>query len=108
MPTQTGLPENRRAARHRRSLLDWVDANLKWILTVPAIVFVALLIAFPIGYTVFLSLTDSAFKRGAQWEQIRYAMPKARRQKIIDLRKNQPTPQIATSISASGDGDPGF
>ncbi|MDH6182093.1 multiple sugar transport system permease protein [Microbacteriaceae bacterium SG_E_30_P1] len=39
---------------------NWVDRNLKWIFTAPAIAFVALLIIFPIGYTVFLSLTDSA------------------------------------------------
>jgi multiple sugar transport system permease protein len=60
LPAQTNLVENRRAAHYRRSPIDWVDANLKWILTVPAIGFVTLLIAFPIGYTVFLSLTDSA------------------------------------------------
>ncbi|WP_430591537.1 carbohydrate ABC transporter permease [Humidisolicoccus flavus] len=44
---------------HRRKPIDWVDANLKWILTTPAVAFVALLIAFPIGYTIFLSLTDA-------------------------------------------------
>jgi len=44
----------------RRSPIDWVDANLKWLLTTPAVVAVFALIAFPIGYTVYLSLTDSA------------------------------------------------
>jgi multiple sugar transport system permease protein len=38
----------------------WIDAHLKVVLIAPAVAFVALLIAFPIGYTVFLSLTDSA------------------------------------------------
>ncbi|MEU6250101.1 sugar ABC transporter permease [Glycomyces sp. NPDC047010] len=47
---------------YRRTFTDRVDANLKWILTAPAVAFVALLIAFPIGYTLFLSVTDS---RGA-------------------------------------------
>jgi multiple sugar transport system permease protein len=43
----------------RRTLGDRIDAHLKWIMIVPAILFVSLLIAFPIGYTVFLSLTDA-------------------------------------------------
>ncbi|MEA4944393.1 MAG: sugar ABC transporter permease [Propionicimonas sp.] len=38
---------------------EWVDRHLKQVLTFPAIIFVGLLIAFPIGYTVFLSLTDA-------------------------------------------------
>jgi len=45
--------------RRRRKPIDWVDANLKWILIVPSIVFVTALIAFPIGYTIFLSLTNA-------------------------------------------------
>lgn len=40
--------------------VDWIDAHLKWILIAPSVVFIALLIAFPIGYTIFLSLTDSS------------------------------------------------
>lgn len=56
MTTRTGLP----TARPRRTPVDWIDANLKWVLTAPAVVFVALLIAFPIAYTAFLSVTDSA------------------------------------------------
>ncbi|WP_175988518.1 carbohydrate ABC transporter permease [Microbacterium tenebrionis] len=51
--------EHDRPARHRRKPIDWVDANLKWILIVPSIVFVTALIAFPIGYTIFLSLTNA-------------------------------------------------
>ena len=43
----------------RRRPVDWVDANLKWILIAPPVVFIAVLIAFPIGYTIFLSLTDA-------------------------------------------------
>ena len=44
----------------RRTIGDWIDAHLKWIFTGPAVAFVALLIIFPIGYTIFLSVTDSA------------------------------------------------
>ncbi|WP_240423595.1 carbohydrate ABC transporter permease [Microbacterium halotolerans] len=44
---------------NRRKPIDWVDANLKWILIAPPVVFITLLIAFPIGYTIFLSLTDA-------------------------------------------------
>ncbi len=40
--------------------VDWIDAHLKWILIAPSVVFIAVLIAFPIGYTIFLSLTDSS------------------------------------------------
>lgn len=55
----TSTTTGRRPARPR-SLGDWVDSHLKWIFTGPAVAFVALLIIFPIGYTVFLSLTDAA------------------------------------------------
>lgn len=46
-------------ARRRASLSEWVDRHLKQVLTFPAVAFVGLLIAFPIGYTVFLSVTDA-------------------------------------------------
>ena len=46
-------------AKPRRTLIDWVDANLKWILIAPSIVFIGALIAFPVGYTIFLSLTNA-------------------------------------------------
>ncbi|CAH0146722.1 MULTISPECIES: sugar ABC transporter permease [unclassified Microbacterium] len=49
----------RRVAPATRAV-DWIDAHLKWILIAPSVVFIALLIAFPIGYTIFLSLTDSS------------------------------------------------
>ncbi len=48
-----------RVPAHRRGGKAWVDRNLKYLLTLPAVLFVGLLIAFPIGYTVFLSLTDA-------------------------------------------------
>lgn len=38
---------------------SWLDAHLKSVLTLPAVIFVGVLIAFPLGYTIFLSLTDA-------------------------------------------------
>jgi multiple sugar transport system permease protein len=55
--TSLKLPST--AARYRRKPIDWVDAHLKWILIAPSIVFITLLIAFPVGYTIFLSLTNA-------------------------------------------------
>jgi multiple sugar transport system permease protein len=48
-----------RRTRARRKTVDWIDAHLKWVLVSPAIVFVTVLIIFPIGYTIFLSLTNA-------------------------------------------------
>jgi multiple sugar transport system permease protein len=45
--------------RPPRRLVDWIDAHLKQILITPSVLFIAILIAFPVGYTIFLSLTDS-------------------------------------------------
>ncbi|MDQ4213496.1 sugar ABC transporter permease [Microbacterium capsulatum] len=56
--SSTALKRTGRAAP-RRTPLDWVDAKLKWILIAPSIVFIGALIAFPIGYTIFLSLTNA-------------------------------------------------
>lgn len=54
-PVQTPGPERTQA----RGLTAWIDRHLKPLLTMPAVVFVAVLIAFPIAYTIFLSLTDA-------------------------------------------------
>ncbi|MFJ4223184.1 carbohydrate ABC transporter permease [Microbacterium sp. NPDC089695] len=48
-----------RPTAFRRKPIDWIDAHLKWILIAPAVIFIALLIAFPVGYTIFLSLTNA-------------------------------------------------
>ena len=59
--TSSAQPSTLGTRRRRGSgVSNWVDRNIKWLFTAPAIVFVALLIIFPIGYTVFLSFTDSA------------------------------------------------
>jgi multiple sugar transport system permease protein len=46
--------------RRGSGLTTWIDRHLKWVFTAPAIAFVAILIVFPIAYTVFLSFTNSA------------------------------------------------
>lgn len=38
----------------------WVNSRLKWLFISPAVIFVVLMIVFPIGYTVYLSFTDAA------------------------------------------------
>ena len=38
----------------------WADRHIKWLFIGPAVGFVVALIAFPIGYTIYLSLTDAA------------------------------------------------
>lgn len=40
-------------------ILKWMDKNLKWIFTLPTIIFVLAMIAFPIFYTLRLSFYDS-------------------------------------------------
>lgn len=61
--TRTGsrraLPPTRKPAKPK-GFSQWADRNMKWLFTSPAIVFVCLMIAFPIAYTVFLSFTDAA------------------------------------------------
>lgn len=54
-PVQTPAPTPTRP----RGPSAWVDRHLKPVLTMPAVVFVAVLIAFPIAYTTFLSMTDA-------------------------------------------------
>ncbi len=55
MTTTTGTP-----ARTRPSFSAWANRHRKWVLAAPAMVFVALLLAFPLGWTIYLSLTDAS------------------------------------------------
>ncbi len=55
MSTTTG-----RAVRTQSSFSVWANRHRKWVLAAPAMVFVALLIAFPLGWTLYLSFTDAA------------------------------------------------
>lgn len=47
-------------SRTSSALSLWVNRHRKWIFITPAVAFVLLMIAFPIGYTSYLSLTDAA------------------------------------------------
>lgn len=48
-----------RSAGRLRTLLNWADLRLKWVLTLPALIFTAGMILFPIAYTLYLSLTNA-------------------------------------------------
>lgn len=43
----------------RERISRWMNDRRKWILAAPAMIFTALLITFPIGWTLYLSLTDA-------------------------------------------------
>jgi len=55
MSTTTGT-----RVRTQTSFSLWANRHRKWVLAAPAMVFVALLIAFPLGWTLYLSLTDAS------------------------------------------------
>src|SRR5699024_9685418 len=55
--TQT-QPAGRPAGRLRSSLA-WADRRIKWVLTLPALIFTSGMIIFPIAYTLYLSLTNA-------------------------------------------------
>lgn len=42
-----------------RGMLAWADRRIKWVLTLPALIFTIGMIVFPIAYTLFLSLTNA-------------------------------------------------
>jgi len=39
---------------------QWLNRHRKWVFAGPAMIFVAILIAFPLAWTIYLSLTDSS------------------------------------------------
>ena len=43
-----------------QSFSHWANKHRKWVLAAPAMIFVALLIAFPLGWTLYLSVTDAS------------------------------------------------
>lgn len=55
MSTTTGT-----RVRAQSPLSLWANRHRKWVFATPAMVFVALLIAFPLGWTLYLSLTDAS------------------------------------------------
>ena len=42
------------------SLSSWSNRHRKWVLAAPAMAFVALMIVFPVGWTLYLSVTDAS------------------------------------------------
>lgn len=56
--TSTGVQGPRRTGP-LHAVLAWADKRIKWVLTLPALIFTIGMIVFPIAYTVFLSLTDA-------------------------------------------------
>ncbi|MCY1676260.1 sugar ABC transporter permease [Pseudarthrobacter sp. SL88] len=48
-----------RASGPREKFSDWANAHRKWLFAAPAMLFVGILIVFPLAWTLYLSLTDS-------------------------------------------------
>lgn len=48
-----------RGAKKPQSFSDWANRHRKWLFAAPAMIFVGLLIIFPLVWTIYLSLTDS-------------------------------------------------
>ena len=42
------------------SFSQWANKHRKWVLAAPAMIFTALLIAFPVGWTLYLSMTNAS------------------------------------------------
>jgi multiple sugar transport system permease protein len=40
------------------SVSRWIDRHIKWVFSLPAVLFILIMMAFPIGYTVYISLTE--------------------------------------------------
>lgn len=61
MATATTAPPGSRMNRAgpRGGLSDWANRHVKWVFTLPAVLFTVVMIAFPVVYTTVLSLTDA-------------------------------------------------
>jgi multiple sugar transport system permease protein len=55
----TGVALRARSAKTSKSFSDWANSHRKWLFAAPAMIFVALLIAVPLGWTLYLSFTDA-------------------------------------------------
>lgn len=53
----TAIAEKSRPATKRLS--DWSNKNRKWVLAAPAMIFTAILLGFPLIWTLYLSITDA-------------------------------------------------
>ena len=58
---QTQPPSGRsaRTPGARENFSGWANRHRKWLFAAPAMIFVGVLIVFPLGWTLYLSLTDS-------------------------------------------------
>jgi multiple sugar transport system permease protein len=48
-----------RSATPSKNFSNWANKHRKWLFAAPAMIFVALLIAIPLGWTLYLSVTDA-------------------------------------------------
>lgn len=55
------------------TLASWANQHRKWLFAAPAMIFVAVLIIFPVAWTVYLSLTDSRGSVRAESDFIGFA-----------------------------------
>ncbi|MEH7239326.1 carbohydrate ABC transporter permease [Bacillus sp. JJ1562] len=39
-------------------MTNWIDRNIKWVFTMPAVIFVGLMMVMPVGYTLWLSFHE--------------------------------------------------
>lgn len=51
-------------------LNDYIERNIRWIFPLPAILFILTMMAFPVGYTVWVSMTDLSMAAGGQGDFI--------------------------------------
>lgn len=60
MSTATATPSTApHATRPQNSFSRWANHNRKWVLAAPAMIFTAAMILFPLGWTLYLSLTNA-------------------------------------------------
>lgn len=56
-----------------KSYSDWANDHRKWLFAAPAMIFVAILIVFPLGWTLYLSTTDASGSVRAESDFIGFA-----------------------------------
>ncbi|UKA53773.1 sugar ABC transporter permease [Arthrobacter sp. FW305-BF8] len=59
MSVLTPARSSGQSARTRANFSAWANRHRKWLFAAPAMIFVGLLIVFPLAWTLYLSLTDS-------------------------------------------------
>ncbi|MET4592140.1 multiple sugar transport system permease protein [Arthrobacter sp. 754] len=58
-PPRSSARNAGRAPGARDKFSDWANTHRKWLFAAPAMIFVGVLIIFPLAWTLYLSLTDS-------------------------------------------------